>query len=424
MRKLTSFIPEGFCSYTAVTLRGAVVNVVNYKSGICLALTTLLLMACASEQLRNPVPEESIDRAEMIDMPGVRVWGDELSHVLHQDLVNSIQNEKQGLFPRGPNGAFQYSCLSLSGGGDHGAFGAGFLKGWSASGSRPVFKIVSGISTGALIAPFAMLGKDYDDQLEAAYTTVSAADIFKKKSFLTAAWRESLADNHPLQEMVHKLIDDELIDAIAVAHQNGQRLFIGTTNLDAQRPVIWNMGVIANSKNPQAHDVFRQILVALAAIPVLFPPVMFDVKANGELYEEMHVDGGTVGQMFFYGAAIGWRRVLSEASGVEEPIDDSTLFLIIDGEVDPEYQYVRRRLTPITSRTIQTLIKVSAWSALYRMHLHAEQDGYDFQYVGLPDDYEPEIDEPYNPEEMRRMFDIGFEMGRAGDGWRTSLPGL
>ena len=189
----------------------------------------------------------------------------------------------------------------MSGGGDHGAFGAGFLKGWSASGSRPTFKIVSGISTGALIAPFALLGSDYDDQLEAAYTTVSAVDIFKKKSVLRAAWRESLADNHPLQEMVHKFINDDLIDAIAVAHQNGQRLFIGTTNLDAQRPVIWNMGVIANSKNPQAHDVFRQILVASAAIPVLFPPEMFDVEANGELYEEMHVDGGTVGQMFFYG---------------------------------------------------------------------------------------------------------------------------
>ena len=124
------------------------------------------------------------------------------------------------------------------------------------------------------------------------------------------------------------------------------------------------------------------------------------------------------------GASIGWRRVLSEASGIEEPIDESTLFLIIDGEVDPEYQDVRRRLMPITNRTIQTLIKVSAWSALYRMHLHAMQDGYGFQYVGLPDDYEPQTNEPYNPEEMRRMFDIGFEMGRAGEGWRTSLPGL
>jgi len=389
-----------------------------------LILTVLFTASCAKEQIRNPVPADLQESVEVVNMPGVRVWGDAKNDILHADVVQSILDEPEDLFPRGPNGAFQYSGLSLSGGGDHGAFGAGFLKGWSASGSRPTFKIVSGISTGALIAPFALLGSDYDEQLEAAYTTVSATDIFKKESFLGATWRDSLADNHPLQEMVHKFINDDLIDAIAVAHQNGQRLFIGTTNLDAQRPVIWNMGVIANSRNPQAYDIFRKILVASAAIPVLFPPVMFDVEANGELYEEMHVDGGTVGQMFFYGASIGWREVLSEASGIEEPIDESTLFLIIDGEVDPEYQDVRRRLMPITDRTIQTLIKVSAWSALYRMHLHAEKDGYGFQYVGLPDDYEPEIDEPYNPEEMRRMFDIGFEIGRAGDGWRTSLPGL
>lgn len=163
----------------------------------------LFVTACASEPPRNPVPYEFIDRVHVVDMPGVRVWGDELSDVLHQDLVHSIQNEKLALFPRGPEGAFQYSGLSLSGGGDHGAFGAGFLKGWSESGSRPVFKIVSGISTGAMIAPFALLGSEYDDELESAYTTVSAADIYESRSMLSAYWRESLVDDHPLQEIVH-----------------------------------------------------------------------------------------------------------------------------------------------------------------------------------------------------------------------------
>lgn len=306
----------------------------------------LVVTACASEPPRNPVPYEHIDRADMVNMPGVRVWGDELSDVLHQDLVHSIQNEKTGLFPRGPDGAFQYSGLSLSGGGDHGAFGAGFLKGWSESGSRPTFKIVSGISTGALIAPFALLGSEYDGDLETAYTTVSAADIYESRSIIGAYWRESLVDNHPLQELVHEFVSDEIIDAVAQAHLNGQRLFIGTTNLDAQRPVIWNMGVVANSQRPEAYDIFRKIVIASAAIPVLFPPVFFEVEIDGAVYEEMHVDGGAMGQMFFYGAAIGWRKVLSEASGVDDPDDRSTLFLIIDGDVDPEFQPVRRRLMP------------------------------------------------------------------------------
>ena len=387
-------------------------------------MAILIVTACASEPPRNPVPYEHIDRVDVVDMPGVRVWGDKLSDVLHQDLVQSIQNEKPGLFPRGPDGAFQYRGLSLSGGGDHGALGAGFLKGWSASGSRPTFKIVSGISTGALIAPLALLGSEYDDDLEAAFTTVSATDIYETKSILRAYWRESLADNHPLEELVHKFISDEVIDAVAQAHLNGQRLLIGTTNFDAQRPVIWNMGVVANSQHPKAYEIFRKILVASASIPVLFPPVLIDVESDGAVYEEMHVDGGTVGQMFFYGAAIGWRKVLSEASGVDDPEDQSTLFLIIDGEVDPEYQHVRRRLTPITNRTIGTLIKVSAWSALYRMYLHARADGYEFRFVGLPDDYESESTHPYDPADMKRMFNIGYEMGRSGKDWRSTPPGF
>jgi len=395
-----------------------------HKFRIYLLMAALLVSACASEPLRNPVPHEHMDRAEVVDMPGVRVWGDEVSGVLHQDLVESIQNEKPGLFPRAADGAFQYSALSLSGGGDHGAFGAGFLKGWSEAGTRPTFKIVSGISTGALIAPFAMLGSEYDGALQAAYTTVSASDIYTSKSLLGAYWRESLADNHPLEILVHETVNDEVIDAIAQAHRNGQRLFIGTTNLDAQRPVIWNMGLVANSGHPRAYDIFRQILVASAAIPVLFPPVYIDVESSGEVYEEMHVDGGTVGQMFFLGASIGWRKVLSEASGIDDPVDRSTLFLIVDGEVDPEAEQVRRRLISITNRTISTLVKVSAWSALYRMYLHSEADGYRFQYVGLPEDYEPTSSQPYNPADMQRMFDIGFDMGRSGEGWRTRPPGF
>jgi hypothetical protein len=157
---------------------------------------------------------------------------------------------------------------------------------------------------------------------------------------------------------------------------------------------------------------------------VLFPPVFFEVESGGVVYEEMHVDGGTVGQMFFYGAAIEWRKVLNEASGGNNADDKSTLFLIIDGEVDPKLQHVRRRLLPITNRTIDTLIKVSAWSSLYRMYLHSQADGYGFQFVGLPDDYEPESGQPYDPADMKRMFDIGFDMGQAGKGWRMTPPGF
>ena len=389
-----------------------------------LLILALILSACASEPTRNPVPLEYYHQAEVVDMPGVRVWGDEKSELLHNDVVQSIKNEKAGLFPRGPGGEIQYAGLAISGGGDHGAFGAGYLKGWSDSGTRPDFKIVTGISTGALIAPFALLGSDYDAILKESYTTITADDVYKMRHITSAFWGESLADNHPLLDLVHNVVTDEVIDAVGKAHKDGQRLFIGTTNFDAQRPVIWNMGAVANSKHPDAYRVFREILVASASIPVFFPPILLDVEVNGEVYDEMHVDGGTVGQMFFYGATLDWKNVIAEATGGKELVDNSVLYVIVDGEVDPESKAVRRRLMPMTERTISTLIKVSAWSALYRMYLHAEQGGYDFKYVGLPDTYESQSAEPYNPEEMSRMFDIGYEMGLKGESWRSAPPGF
>ena len=389
-----------------------------------LLVVVALLGACASEPVRNPVPQEYYGSAEVVDMPGVRFWGDEKSELLHDDIIRSVDDELPGLFPRGPNGELQYAGLAVSGGGDHGAFGAGFLKGWSESGKRPNFKIVTGISTGALIAPFAMLGSDYDEILEKSYTTVAADDIFTKRSLISAFYGESLADNHPLVDMVHEVVTDEVIDAVGSAHRNGQRLLIGTTNFDAQRPVIWNMGAVANSIHPEAYQVFREILIASAAIPVFFPPVMVDVEVNGQIYDEMHVDGGTVGQMFFYGAALDWREVRKEITGSSELEDHSVLYVIVDGEVDPDVEAVDRHLGSITNRTISTLVKVSAWSSLYRMYLHAQQGDYGFQYVNLPDSYEPEIKEPYNPKEMQRMFDIGHSLGLKGEGWRSKPPGF
>ena len=286
-----------------------------------LVVAALMLTACTSETIRNPVPLTVQHEAEVVNMPKVRSWGDEHSKSFHDDLVESIKNEKEGLFPRGPDNSLQYASLALSGGGDHGAFGAGYLKGWSESGTRPTFKIVTGISTGALIAPLAMLGHEYDDLLQEAYTTVTADNIFRQKSFVSMYWNESLTDNHPLQDLVHEVLTDEVIDAVAEAHRNGQRLYIGTTHFDAQRPMIWNMGAIANSPHPGAYEIFRDVLIASAAIPIFFPPVYVDVTVNGETYDEMHVDGGTVGQMFFYSGTLDWENVIREASGREEPLD-------------------------------------------------------------------------------------------------------
>lgn len=385
-----------------------------------IVLSLLFLCSCASEKVRNPVPPSLRDTAEVAGTRGLRVWGDGHDNALNGDFVQSIRDEPAGSFPRGPNGEIQYSGLALSGGGEHGAFGAGFLEGWSASGTRPKFKVVTGISTGALIAPFALLGPEYDETLKEAYTNTTVDKVLAKKWLAGAYWRESLFDNHPLEKMVREAMSDGVIDAIGKAHRNGQRLFVSTTNFDAQRPVIWNMGAVANSQHPDAYALFRKIIVASTAIPAVF----IDVNADGKRYSEMHVDGGTLGQMFFYGSSMDWQAALRDANGGTQPDDQSVLYIIVDGQIAPDYETVRRRLLPITNRTIQTLVKVSAWSALYRMYLHAQIGGYGLKYTALPEDYQPESDEPYDPTEMRRMFELGQTMGNNGDSWRSTPPGL
>ena len=169
--------------------------------------------------------------------------------------------------------------LALSGGGQDGAFGAGILCGWTEAGTRPQFKLVTGISTGALMAPFAFLGPAYDHVLKEAYTTISDKDVYKAHkplaillSLVNIKPLPALTENKPMEELVARLVDDKVLAEVAREHRKGRRLLIGTTQMDAQRLVIWNMGAIANSGNPQALALFRKIMVASASIPAFFPP--------------------------------------------------------------------------------------------------------------------------------------------------------
>jgi hypothetical protein len=208
--------------------------------------------------------------------------------------------------------------LSLSGGGDRGAFSAGFLNGWTASGTRPQFKLVTGVSTGALIAPFAFLGPGYDATLKAMFTSVSQKDIVAQRFFYSVFLQDALADTTPLARLLKLHVTQELVDAIAAEYAKGRLLFLGTTNLDARRPVVWNVTKIAASGRPESIELLRKIMLASAAIPGAFPPVMFDVEANGKTYEEMHVDGGATTQVFVYWAGVRLKELSAEHGATRE----------------------------------------------------------------------------------------------------------
>ncbi len=169
--------------------------------------------------------------------------------------------------------------------------------------------LVKGVSTGALTAPFAFLGSDYDDKLKEVYTSTTTKDIATSRNKLLAAFSDAMADTAPLKELIAKYIDAELVEAIARENEKGRRLYVGTVNLDAGRSVIWSIGVIAASDSQNKLELIREVLRASAAIPVAFPPVVIEVEANGQLYDEMHVDGGTGSQVFVYPAAANWKRI-------------------------------------------------------------------------------------------------------------------
>ena len=252
-------------------------------------LTLLALAACAGV-VRNPVPVDQYVDATFLDRSDLRYWADtsmfEVSNYsIHDAPLGDFTTRYAGISNQ------EHNYLAISGGGAKGAYGAGVLVGWTERGTRPQFAIVTGVSTGALIAPFAFLGPEYDQQLKEVYTTLGTKEVLKVGNIFRSLANDGLMDASPLTETLTNYINEEMIKKIATEYRKGRRLLIGTTNLDAGRQVIWNIGLIADSGHPDSAVLIRDILRASASIPGTFPPVYFSVEANGKSYDEMHVDG-------------------------------------------------------------------------------------------------------------------------------------
>ena len=342
---------------------------------------------CAGPARQRAVPTELQDRAVIGGLsPAVRTWGAAANPEFQEALLESVRRERKFLRSSGQTGPLPPAeFLAISGGGANGAFTAGLLNGWTAAGNRPRFKAVTGISTGALIAPFAFLGPAYDETLRKFYTGVTTKDILTKRSMLAALSDDALADNAPLRRMIAGLVDQKLLDAIAAESHKGRLLLIGTTNLDAQREMIWDVGAVATSGHPRALELVRDIMIASAAIPAAFPPVMIDVEVDGQHYQEMHVDGGTVTQVFLYPPSLKVKEV-SEAAGIKR---DRRVYIIRNARLDPEWAQTPRRTLSIAGRAVSSLIATQGIGDLYRTYLNAQRDGIDYNLVFIPADFKP-----------------------------------
>lgn len=393
-------------------------SVVRAFISLVIGVAGLLLLAGCAGELRNPVPEPLVASAAVPGYTQIRFWGDD-GGSLNPDVLKTqaAQVVRAAKTDKSVN-LYDRKFLAISGGGSNGAFGAGLLVGWTASGTRPRFDVVTGVSTGSLIAPFAFLGPDYDPQLREVYTSISGKDIFETRGLLSIVGGDSAVDDTPFKRLVARFVDDRFLAAVAREHAKGRRLLVGTTNLDAERPVIWDMGAIASSRVPNREQLFRDILVASASIPAVFPPVRLSVVADGRKYDEMHVDGGTTNQVFLLPSNFSARGV----DAIIGRTPKRTLYVIRNGKVSPEWSVVKPRITAIAAKSLNSLIKTQGIGDLYRMYANAKRDGMDYNAVWVPESFELKEKEPFDPVYMKSLFGLAYKTGKNGIPWSKVPP--
>ncbi|MGG5889755.1 patatin-like phospholipase family protein [Falsiroseomonas sp. HC035] len=357
----------------------------------------------------------------VLGIPNARFWPDGPPDALSREgrLMAERGRAAQGAQRVGPAEAH---FLALSGGGDNGAFGAGLMNGWTEAGNRPVFTVVTGISAGALIAPFAFLGPAYDAQLREVFTPAGQADVLRFGGWLATAFSlvfgEAVADTSPLFRMIERYADEAMLRSIAGEYARGRLLLIGTTNLDLQRPVVWNIGAIAASGQPGALDLFRRILLASASIPGAFPPVLVNINHEGRAYQEMHVDGGASVQVFFYPPSVQLRDLDRERSASPR----RTIHVVRNGRIDLEGATVARGVLSITGRSASTLLHFSGINDINRIYLTAVRDGLGFRVAYIGTDFTAPRSGPFDPDFMKALFEYGRAAGLHGTAWATAPP--
>jgi predicted acylesterase/phospholipase RssA len=389
----------------------------------CAVVAALLLAACGGPLTRQPVPAPLADVVAPFGASGLRAWGDALSDADIERIVLTEASLLQARFGadlaagRTP----QLDLLALSGGGQWGAFGAGLLAAWSESGTRPEFQGVSGVSTGAIIAPFAFLGPEHDATLREIYSQYATADLVESTVFSGLISGTALADTTPLARVIATYITPALLEEIAAEYSRGRLLFIGTTNLDAGRPVIWNIGAIAASGHPDALDLVRSLIRASAAIPVAFPPIFIDVVApDGTVYDEMHVDGGASSQVTFVSPQLPIAAATRRMFGRNF---DRRLWVVVNNDLSPPHDTVRPRLPAIGQAAVSSLIRGSGVGDVYRLYAVAERDDIAFNVTWIP----PETPCPAPTEDFDRAFmvclyDFAGDWFRSGQAWRDAPP--
>jgi predicted acylesterase/phospholipase RssA len=374
------------------------------------AATICLPVGCQSIRQYPPVPAklQSVERG-----PVQGSNDDSVRHVDHEDW----NGEERARRPE--------NILVLSGGGINGAFSAGMLVGWTRSGSRPEFDIVTGVSTGALIAPLAFLGTDYDAELKRLYTSESATRIYDMLPLFL--WSNAVASSKPLDTQIRSVITQDLLDRIAVEHRQGRRLYIGTTNLDTQRPVVWDIGAIAAGHAPGMVKLVQDVILASCSVPGLLPPIEINVEINGKRYSELHVDGGVGASMFLPPQSLKPPSLNSftPVGATSERTRPTTVYTIVAGKADPDPVPVKQGLLQLSGASLSGVLRAQQEHDLMRIYLLTYFANARFQLAAIPQEYTaPASSLEFDLKTMRALFDEGQRQGSSSAGWIDTPPGI
>lgn len=379
-------------------------------------MSVLSIQGCGSMRSRYAVPIDFLEKVTIPGMPDIRSdINDPDPIVMQKSLMDSFKEEGKNDYPANELGIKIYPMLVVSAGGLKGAYGAGFLKGWSQEGSRPIFKIITGVSSGSIIALCAFLGKDYDDKLEKFFTTLSTKDIMKRNNVFSILFGKSFMSSSPLAKKISVIVDEKFMARVAEEHRRGRRLFIGTVNLDAEEFIVWDMGAVACKGGPDSVQMFRKILLASSSMPMMFPPVYFKVSSvSGELYDEMHVDGGAMRELFF-------------VDQLTKNIDFSKyrpqIYILSTSHMSPNRQQVRDNLIDIGTRALE-MLEAQAYSGdIYRLFAFVQKRSLDFNLAYIPADFKLHPKELFDIKEMQRLFKRGYDDAVNGYKWHKTPPG-
>lgn len=382
----------------------------------CTAL--IVLTSCVSKRVAPP-PEGKSFQVPWGAVPLER-WDPTVKNTFERALIEGLHTRLEEHRKKTPGKPITLRGLALSGGGSHGAYGAGVLIGWTDAGTRPEFDVVTGISTGALTATAVFLGPEHDDTLR-MYTKVTNKDIFKSRGPLAVLTKDSMYDAAPLRTLIAKQIDDGVLQAVAKAHAKGRRLFIGTVNLDAQAFTIWDMGFIASSDRPDKLERYRDVILASASVPVLFPPVYIPVEVDGESYRQMHVDGGAREMVFFPGFIQDFDKAIAEV-GLSRAEVHGEIYVLFNGRIVARgtYEPVEPRALSVMEEFVRTLMRKNTTGSIYQIWVQGLIHGMDIHLTDIPPEYKDlQSDMEFNPDDMKRLFDYGYNRSVNGQVWWT-----